>query len=274
MALCARGRDSPPTGGSRVAAMLIATAILVIQLPVLLETARLPNFNGYGGIDYELYMSATRRWLQGGHFYELYQLAGPYVISHGDVLYPPVALWLFVPFVFLPALVWWAIPLAVTLGVVVHLRPSIVVWPLMAACLGWQPAHIHIISGNPVIWAMAAVALGTVYKWPSAFALIKPSLFVFAFFGMRDRAWWLGLGLVALLSVPFLSMWLDSALGRPQFARRRHLLLMARGPAAAAAAHRLARSPTRKVRTRGASGGRRRPSRRGTGSAVGRRSRR
>ena len=55
-----------------------------------------PNFNGYGGIDYTLYMDATRRWLAGGSFFEPYQLAGPYPLQMGDVLYRADALPLFV----------------------------------------------------------------------------------------------------------------------------------------------------------------------------------
>lgn len=207
-----QGGVRPRTGPSRplrIAAALAAGAILLIQLPVLLEAASRPDFNGYAGIDYELYMRATRRWLGGGHFYEPYQLAGPYLIGPGDILYPPVALVLFAPFVLLPAVLWWAIPLGATLLVLVLLRPSIMVWPLMAACLGWQPGQIHIISGNPVMWAMAAVALGTIFKWPSVFALIKPSLFVFAVFGARNRTWWYGLGLFAALSALFLPLWPD-----------------------------------------------------------------
>ena len=56
---------------------------------------------------------------------------------------------------------------------------------------------------------MAAVALGTIYRWPSVFALIKPSLFPFALFGANRRSWWLALAAFAALSLPFGSMWAD-----------------------------------------------------------------
>ncbi len=55
------------------------------------------------GTDYRTYMDATRVWLPGGSFYPAYELAGPYQIELGAVLYPPVALLLFVPFTVLPA---------------------------------------------------------------------------------------------------------------------------------------------------------------------------
>jgi hypothetical protein len=154
-------------------------------------------------------MEATRRWMVGGPFYEPHQLAGPYPIRLGDILYPPVALLLFIPFTVLPAPLWWAIPLVSTLAVLVRLRPSAFVWPLMAACLAWQPAQIHIISGNPTLWVMAAVALGTIHKWPSVFAFIKPSLLVFGFLGMDDRRWWHGLLLFLFGCALFLPMWPD-----------------------------------------------------------------
>ena len=192
-----------------ILAAVVAVVILLVQVPVLIDVARAPEFNGYGGIDYELYTQATERWMKGGHFYEPHQLAGPYVLGPGDVLYPPVALLLFAPFVFLPGFLWWAIPLATMAVVLVIQRPSIMVWPLLAACVGWQPVQIHVISGNPVIWSMAAVALGTIYKWPSVFALIKPSLFIFAFFGAWDRRWWYALIVFAGMCAAFAPMWAD-----------------------------------------------------------------
>src|SRR5450759_88660 len=49
------------------------------------------------GVDYRLYMDAARRWLDGGGFYLPFQVAGPYPVLLGDVMYPPNALFLFVP---------------------------------------------------------------------------------------------------------------------------------------------------------------------------------
>src|SRR5262249_12098765 len=69
-------------------------------------------------VDADLYREAAVRWSGGGPFYAARQLAGPYEITPGDILYPPVGLWLFVPFTFLPdalaMVLWWAIPLGVT----------------------------------------------------------------------------------------------------------------------------------------------------------------
>ena len=109
------------------------------------------------GIDFALYRDVAARWLAGGPFYEPHQLAGPYVVAHGDILYPPVGLWLFVPFTVLPAFLWWAIPAALTVWAIARVRPRPAVWPLMALCLAWPTTPLKIWTGNPVIWAMAAM---------------------------------------------------------------------------------------------------------------------
>lgn len=186
-------------------------SLLLLALPArdLLEAALRPGVNGYGGVDYSLYMDASRRWLAGGPFYEPYQLAGPYAISAGDILYPPIALVLFVPFTWLPAVLWWVTPIAVTVVAVGFLRPSPVTWPFMALCLAWPPTLVKVVTGNPVMWVVAAMSIGVIYRWPSVLALIKPSLFPFALFGIRSRSWWITMATFAAVCIPFGTLWLD-----------------------------------------------------------------
>ena len=205
---------STPTGVAQPRAPIALFAILSIlilasQIPMLVQAFGTADVNGHGGADYRLYMDATQRWLHGGPFYQPYQLVGPYQITHGDVLYPPVALWLFVPFTFLPAALWWIAPIATTALVIWRLRPGFVAWPLLALCAAWPPTLVKLVSGNPVIWVMAAMALGCLYRWPSVFVLLKPSLFPFAAFGANRRSWWVALGFFAILCLPFGAMWQD-----------------------------------------------------------------
>lgn len=206
-------KPSPVT--PRVRWLLIAVTILLLVFPVvdLVKAALKPNWNGYGGIDFQLYMDATRSWLAGGPFYHAYQLAGPYPIQNGDILYQPNALFLFVPFAVVPVVLsmvlWWAIPLGVTAWAVWRMRPPLIAWPFIAMCLAWPPFVARTVAGNPVMWAMAAVALGCLFRWPSVFALIKASLFPFALLGIRDRRWWLALAVLAIASLPFGTMWTD-----------------------------------------------------------------
>jgi hypothetical protein len=187
----------------------LALSLAVFALPVLFVLVIPDPLEQPLGVDAALYQEAAARWLAGGPFYEPRQLTGPYEVAHGDILYPPVGLWLFVPFTVVPLVLWWVIPGVVTALAVWRLAPRAAAWPLIALCLAWPTTPLKIWTGNPVIWCIAAMALATVWRGAAPFALLKPSLAPFALFGVRDRAWWVGLALFAGLSAPFGAMWLD-----------------------------------------------------------------
>ena len=46
--------------------------------------------------------------------------------------------------------------------------------------------------------------LGLRFRGPAVAILLKPSFLPLALIGIRSRSWWLGLGILALLSLPFL----------------------------------------------------------------------
>ena len=131
----------------------------------------------------------------------------------GDILYPPVGLWLFVPLAMLPTIgafgLWWSLPAAITALAIWRLRPRSAVWPLIALCLAWPTTPLKIWTGNPVIWCVAAMAIATFWRGAAPFALLKPSLFPFALFGVRERSWWVGLTVFVALCLPFGAMWSD-----------------------------------------------------------------
>jgi hypothetical protein len=188
----------------------VATGVLFIVAAyslVLIVTS--PGLSGAIGIDFGIYRDAAARWLHGGFFYYPGQVAGPYYTVSGHVMYPPPMLLLFVPFTILPAVLWWAIPLGIVAWRVRALRPSPWGWAGIAACLIWPLSVDLVWTGNPILWIVAAMALATRWRWVSALVFANPSLFPFAFFGVRTRRWWLALGTSALLSVLFLPMWLD-----------------------------------------------------------------
>ena len=204
--------DRPSVAIALSAAVFAIPIVFVLLVPHPLEQPL--------GVDYDLYRDVTTRWLGGGSFYESYQLAGPYEIRAGDVLYPPVALGLFVPFAlaggaapgsFLAAVAWWVIPLGAVAVVVAALRPRPLVWPLIALCLANPTTLLKIWTGNPVIWSMAAMALAVVgsSRFAAPFVLLKPSLAPFALFGINRRSWWVGAAVLVALSVPFGSLWVD-----------------------------------------------------------------
>jgi hypothetical protein len=205
------------SAADRARLVAIALSVLAFAMPVAFALAIPHPLEQPFGVDARLYLDAAGRWLAGGPFYEPYQLAGPYEIRAGDILYPPVALWLFVPFALVAASplaplalgLWWAIPLGVTAWAVWRLRPAPYAWPLIAVCVAWPTTLLKTWTGNPVIWSMAALAAGVIWSWPSVFVLLKPSLAPFALFGANRRSWWIALGIFGLLCLPFGSMWFD-----------------------------------------------------------------
>lgn len=199
----------------------IAVSLAVFLIPAVFVLAVPHPLDQPLGVDFDLYRDVTIRWLHGGPYFEPYQVAGPYEIRAGDVLYPPVALWLFAPFAIAGtggllavalAVAWWAIPLAVTAAVVWRLRPHPLAWPLLALCVSNPTTLLKIWTGNPVMWSMAAMALAvlsTRTRFAGPFVLLKPSLAPFALFGVRQRSWWLGLAVLLVASVPFGALWAD-----------------------------------------------------------------
>ncbi len=162
------------------------------------------------GMDYDIYMAAAQRWLDGGSFYLPEQLAGPYEIEGGVILYPPIALLLFVPFTFLPGFLWWALPLGITGWVIWSFRPALWGWVAMMALLTcWFFAMWVVFFGTPTIWIVALTALGPRFGWPGALVFMKPTLGLFALFGIRDRRWWLACAGLAVVSLAMLPMWFD-----------------------------------------------------------------
>lgn len=165
--------------------------------------------NIWGG-DFLIYRDAAERWLAGGGYYLDRQLHGPYEIQHGDVLYPPTVIPFLVPFLWLPAILWWAIPIGIVAAVVGWHRPHPLAWAGIAACVWFPLTGVKLIYGNPGMWIAAAVALGTVWRWPAAFVLLKPTLAPFALIGINRRSWWITLAGLAAVSLVFLPLWTDA----------------------------------------------------------------
>jgi hypothetical protein len=176
----------------------------------LVSLVRAGMLGAFDARDYRLYMDATTGWLGGGSFYAPWQLAGPYDLNgFGPILYPPVTLLLLAPFTVLPALFWWAIPLAITMWALVRLRPGLWGWLTIAMLLAMPPTVAKLLAGNPSMWVVAALSMGVQFAGPAVLVLVKPSLFPFALAWIRSPRWWLCLGLFGLLCIPFGAMWLD-----------------------------------------------------------------
>jgi hypothetical protein len=161
------------------------------------------------GVDFRQYQGHLERWLATGQLYLPRQLAGPTSVLDGDPLYPPTIIYLLLPFRVLPAALWWAVPLVVIAVVMAGYRPAPWTWPILALIALWPRTPALIYYGNPGIWVVAFIALATRFPWAGPLVLLKPSLGAFALLGFGRRSWFIALGVVAVASLAFGSLWLD-----------------------------------------------------------------
>jgi hypothetical protein len=192
--------------------------VLVGSTIVILAVAAWVTVNLFGiidgqqavGVDLEYYRFVAQRWLTEGVYYTDRQLDGPYEVQTlVDNLYPPHALYLFVPFLVMPAFLWWVIPLGLICYVVAWCRPAMWAWPLLALILLFPKTPNQIIFGNTDMWIAAFIAGGVRWAWPAVLISIKPSLAVFGVIGIRSRSWWVAAAVLALASLPLMGLWLQ-----------------------------------------------------------------
>ena len=162
------------------------------------------------GTDLDYYRFVADRWLATGTYYTPEQLAGPYVVqTQVHNLYPPHALYLFVPFLYLPNLLWWVLPLGLVMYVVWWCKPVAFGWTLLLLILALPKGPAQILFGNSDMWIAAFIAGGVRWSWPAVLVSIKPSLGFFGLLGIASKSWWIALGVLALASLPFLGLWLQ-----------------------------------------------------------------
>jgi hypothetical protein len=161
------------------------------------------------GLDIGHYLDGTRRWLDTGSPYLQAEVAASFDFGPLTFLHPPLGLWLFLPFLFLPAVLWWAIPLGVVASLIVSWRPAPWTWPLMVGALVFSRFHVPLIVGNTDLWVWAGVAAGLRFGWPALVVAVKPSLGPLVLAGARHRSWWIGAAIVAAACIPFGALWLD-----------------------------------------------------------------
>ncbi len=199
------GRSGPLVAAGRIVAMvLIGLGWLWIALAIFWSLSS-PSF----GLDYRWHVEAAQRLLDTGTPYLPFELSGPFVIGDGAILYPPTAFLLFIPFIWLPAVLWWAIPIAVTAYGIWWHRPPLWAWVVITGLFALEKSINVYVFGNPSMWIVAAIAAGSVWRWPFVFVLAKPTFAPIALLGARRRSWWIALGVLAVASIPFLPVWLD-----------------------------------------------------------------
>ncbi len=200
----------------RRALLALTVAILgfaALDAMVILPIATTYEGGAAVGMDLRTYVDRTNDWLAGEGFYRPRQLGGvPYEIQTDDSFYPPTLLYILVPFALgLPAILWWVIPCAIIALSIARIRPPLWTWPLMAFVLLLPGTPLVLVLGNPSMWAIAAAFAGVAWGWPAVLVLLKLTLAPVALIGIRRRAWWVALGVLALVSLPFGAMWIDYA---------------------------------------------------------------
>jgi hypothetical protein len=162
------------------------------------------------GSDLRFFQGVARRWLDTGVYYTDSQLAGPYVVgTNVDNIYPPHALYLFVPFLFVPDILWWAIPIALLGYLVWWCRPATWALPILALLVLYPKTPAVFLYGNSDIWATAFAAAGVRWGWPAVLVSFKPSVGFLGLVGIGNRAWWIGAAAVAVASLPLIALWMD-----------------------------------------------------------------
>jgi hypothetical protein len=195
---------------TRVAALTLIGLAVVLWAGAIAWYAQYPRSLGF---DYAFYRDIGARFLGGGPVYWPYQLAGPYDFTGQlDNLYPPNALLLFGPAAALPwplaAFLWWAIPLGVIGYAFWRWRPQLPSLAVALFLLSTPKMLSAVVMGNTDLWLTATVAAALLWGWPAVFVLLKPTLAPFMLIGIRRRAWWAALGVMALTLV-MLPLWLD-----------------------------------------------------------------
>ena len=174
--------------------------------------------NDLVAVDHLTLQAFAQRWLDTGSMYLPYQVAGPFdprplphVPSIMPSMYPPHAVYLFVPSLVLPAILWWAIPFSIIGYALWRWRPAVWTWPVLVLLLADSDSLTWLVVGSSTMWTASFVAAGLLWSWPAVLVTLKPSLLPFALIGIRRRSWWIASAGLAVLSLPLAGQWMAYA---------------------------------------------------------------
>ena len=194
-----------PTVGLAAACLVATIVAAAMVIAVWNSTETIQH-----GQDLEFYRGVAIRWLDTGVYYLPHQLDGSVGLTlNVDTLYPPSALFLFVPFVWLPAPLWWIGPAVIVAASLVRLRPARWTWPILILSLAWPRTAGAIVFGNSDLWFAAFIWAGAAFAWPGVLVSMKPTLIPFGLIGIRHRSWWIAAGVFALMNVPLAALWIQ-----------------------------------------------------------------
>jgi hypothetical protein len=188
----------------------ILLAIAAVEA-VLVAQAVNSGWHGPVGQDFDLYVGFARSWLDGRGWYLPEQMTGSYVVEEvNGNLYPPVLLYLMIPFALgLPGFIWWVLPLGLIAAALRRLKPALWAWPVLAFVLCYPRTWTVLVVGNPSLWAIAFAIAGVAWDWPAVGSALKLTLAPLALIGVARRSWWIAAGFALVAALPFGSMWID-----------------------------------------------------------------
>jgi hypothetical protein len=196
--------------------LAVTTALAIYMIIVWALVWGTFERRGLIGVDFDTFLAFAQRWLDTGSMYLPAQLAGPFdprpqphIPGVVPSMYPPHAVLLFAPFLVLPSVLFWAIPLGVLAYAVRVWRPAVWTWPLIVAILTLPETFHPVIVGGSTMWMVAAVAGGLLWGWPALLITLKPSMAPFVLVGIHRRSWWLAALIVGVMALAFGSLWLD-----------------------------------------------------------------
>jgi hypothetical protein len=127
-----------------------------------------------------------------------------------DNVYPPTAIPLFVFGAVAPAVLWWAVPIAVTVAALYRMRPPLWAWVAILVLLMWPRSIGGYLYGNTTMWTTAGLAAGLTWGWPVVVLAIKTTVWPWGLLALRHESARIAAVVVVGLSVTFQwRLWMD-----------------------------------------------------------------
>jgi hypothetical protein len=191
---------------------MVTTGVLLLWAVVqTVAVYRGAAVRGEVGWDANVYASIGTHFLETARAYFPVQSA-PYDAEGIVNIYPPTALYLFVPASLLPRLLWWVVPLFIIGWSLYRIRPAWWAWPLMAiACVlpvSAPAVPVALVYGNSLLWTMAALFAAAAFRPGIAWAALFKPTDVLVGLPLALRSW-RGLALAIGMSVILLPLWFD-----------------------------------------------------------------
>lgn len=189
-----------------IAFALTAVTVALAAVELVYGLFGPPNWRAAVGNDLKFYADISARLFNRGYWFEERELHGPFQMDFmRDVLYPPAAAWVFLPFNVIQLGGLLLIVVGTSFWLLHQWRPAPWTWPILALCLAWPLTLLKGLAGTSSLLVMTGLGLALRYGWPGAFILLKPSFLPLGLLGIWTRGWWIAVAVFLVASLPFIS---------------------------------------------------------------------